>query len=142
MTPFQEKTAFGIFNLISATLLWIGALVTTGEARWLYITFASSVLTAGFLSLIFKRTDETIRIVVGRSGLAILGGVLGSKWLVTHYQLENIHQDGIALAGLAAAVCLLAFVIGFALLKIIAKKSDQIAQRLLDRIIPPPPGEN
>jgi hypothetical protein len=141
MTHFQEKTAFGIFNLLSAAILWTGALVTTGEARWLYITFASSVLTAGFLSLIFKRTDETIRIVVGRSGLAILGGVLGSKWIVAHWGLHHLDADGIALAGLASAVCLLSFVIGFAILQLIAKKSDQIAARILDRWIPPGPGD-
>jgi peptidoglycan/LPS O-acetylase OafA/YrhL len=139
MTPFQEKTAFGIFNLLSAGILWLGARVTTGEERWLYITFASSVLTAGFLSLIFKRTDETIRIVIGRSGLAILGGVLGSKWVAKAWSLDHVHQDGIDLAGLAALVCIASFIIGFAFLKIIAKKSDQIAARILERWLPPGP---
>jgi len=40
----------------------------TGETRWVYVTFAASSLTSGFVSLMFKKPTDTIQLTVGRCG--------------------------------------------------------------------------
>lgn len=135
MSHFEEKVFFGIFSMMSSGFLWLGAIMTEGDARWLYITFASSIMTAAFLSLVFKKTSESIRLVVGRSGLAIMGGIFGTKFVVSHTEAINVYNDGIALAGVACGVCIASFLVGFTLLGIISKKSEEISQKILDKYL-------
>jgi hypothetical protein len=67
MNSFHEKLLFGITTLASTGFSMLGAIMTDGEARWLYVTLAASSMTSGFLALMFKKQDEAIRLVVGRS---------------------------------------------------------------------------
>jgi hypothetical protein len=136
MTYTQEKIAYGVYNLAGAAASTVGAILTDGEARWLYVTITASILTAGFLALVFKKLDESIRIVIGRSGLAILGGVLGSRYIVHRYGIAAVDGDVVALAGVAAGVCIASFIVGYPLLQLVNSKSGSLAKKLLDKWLP------
>lgn len=112
--------------------------MTEGEARWIYITITASILTACFMALIFKRADESIRLVIGRSGLAILAGVLASRWAVHKFGIELVEGDVVALAGLAAGVTIGAFLIGYPLLQVVNEKSAGIVNAILTKYLPDP----
>jgi hypothetical protein len=133
MSYTAEKIFFGLAVLLSSAFSTLGAILTDGETRWIMVTFTSSILTAAFLSLVFKRVDETIRHVVGRSGLAILGGMLGSRYLVHRYGISFVDGDVVGLAGLAAAVTLVGWLIGYWLLVIANANGKKIADKLFKR---------
>lgn len=137
MTYTQEKIFFGLASLVSSGLFAMGAILADGaEARWVYVTLACSVITAGFLALIFKKQDETMRIVVGRSGMSILGGIFGSKGLVEWLGWKAPHTDIVILGGIAVATCIFSFIIGYVLLHMVNNKSSQIAKKIFDKFIP------
>lgn len=136
MTYTQEKITYGIASLAAAASSTFGAILSSGETRWLMVTMTSSILTACFLSLIFKRVDESIRLVIGRAGLAILGGVLGSRYIVYHYGIDLVDRDVVALAGVAAVVTMASFVIGYPLLQLINSKSGTLAEKIFKKFGP------
>jgi hypothetical protein len=133
MSYTQEKITYGIAALASAAASTIGAVFSTGEARWLMCTLTSSILTACFLALVFKRADEGIRLVVGRAGLAIIGGALGSRFIVHHYGIKAVDNDIVALAGVAAAVTIAGFVVGYPLLQLINARSGTLAEKIFKK---------
>ena len=136
MTYTQEKITYGIAAITSAAASTFGAVLTNGESRWLFVTITTSILTACFLALVFKRVDEGIRIVIGRAGLSILGGVLGSRYIVHQYGLTIVDNDIVALAGVAAGVTMAGFLVGYPLLQLINAKSGKIADRIFKKFIP------
>lgn len=136
MHATAEKIVYGAAALTSSAASTVGAIMTEGDARWIYITITASILTACFMALIFKKTEESIRIVIGRSGLAILAGVLASRWMVHKFGIALVDGDVVALAGLAAAVTIGAFLIGYPLLQLINAKSGTIAKKVLDKFTP------
>lgn len=136
MTYTQEKITYGIAAMASAAMSTLGAILSEGDNRWLFVTLTSSILTACFLALVFKRVDETIRIVIGRAGLAIIGGVLGSRYIVHHYGIKSVDSDVVALAGVAAAVTLGGFIIGYPLLQLINSKSGTLAEKIFKKFGP------
>lgn len=135
MNNFHEKVFFGIITLVSSGFSTIGAILTTGEARWLYVTLAASSMTSGFLALMFKRADETMRLVIGRCGLAIMGGVLATRPIVHHLGFEKVSEtDIISLGGLSAATCIATFFIGHAMLSIIEKSAPKLAEKWFKKL--------
>lgn len=136
MTYTQEKITYGVAAITASGFSTLGAMMTEGESRWFFVTFTASILTACFLALIFKRVDEGIRLVIGRAGLSILGGVLASRFLVDRFNLSVVHQDIVALAGVAAAVTIACFIVGYPLLQIINSKSGTIADRIFKKWMP------
>ena len=136
MTYTQEKITYGLAAMASAGMSTLGAILTDGESRWLFVTITSSILTACFLALVFKRVDETIRIVIGRAGLSILGGVLGSRYIVHRYALTSAENDIVALAGVAAAVTIGGFIIGYPLLQLINSRSGTLAEKIFKKFGP------
>jgi hypothetical protein len=129
MTPYNDKILFGFSTLASTAFCAIGAIFTTGEARWIYASFAASVLTSGFLALMFKRTTETIRLVIGRCGFAVLGGVLATRPVIHYFSMVEAEMDVVAIAGMAAAVTVGTFFFGFALLNIFERVSPALAEK-------------
>lgn len=137
MTYTQEKIFFGLSTMLSSALFALGAVLTDEEqARWIYVTLACSVMTAGFLALIFKKREETMAIVVGRSGMSILGGVFGSKAVVEWLGWQSPHSDIVILGGIAIVACIFSFIIGFVLLNMLNTKSSQIAKKIFDKYLP------
>jgi hypothetical protein len=130
MNQFHEKVFFGLTTLVSTGCSMLGAIITTGEARWLYVTLAASSMTSGFLALMFKRADETMRLVVGRCGFAILGGILATRPIVHHLGFEKVTEtDIISLGGLSAATCIGTFFVGYALLVCVEKSAPAMADK-------------
>ena len=136
MTYTQEKIFYGVAALVSAASSTMGAVLSTGESRWFLVTITSSILTACFLSLVFKRVDEGIRIVIGRAGLSIVGGVLASRYIVHRYGISVVDNDVVALAGVAAGVTIGGFLIGYPLLQLINAKGGTIAEKIFKKFGP------
>lgn len=133
MNPFAEKILYGASAFTSAAASTAGAIMTEGDTRWFFVTVTASILTACFLALIFKKAEESIRIVIGRSGIAILCGVLLSRWMVHSFGIKMVDGDVVGLAGLAAAVTAGGFLVGFKFLHLINSKSDSLAKKLFDK---------
>lgn len=130
MNTFHEKVFFGFTTLASAGFSMVGAIVTDGEARWLYVTLAASSMTSGFLALMFKRADETIRLVIGRCGFAILGGILATKPLVHQLGFEKLTEtDIISLGGLSSLTCIITFFVGVAMLGRLERAAPELAAK-------------
>lgn len=130
---FHEKLFFGISSLISSSFSLLGAIVSTGEARWLCVTFTACIVTSTMLALIFKQPNERIGKVVGRCGIALLCGVLGTKYVVGYYAITSAHDDMIVLAGVSSLTCIAGFMIGVPLLKVLENRSSKIAAGLFQR---------
>ncbi len=130
MNSFHEKLFFGFTTLVSTGCSTLGAILSTGETRWLYVTLASSSMTSGFLALMFKRTEETMRLVVGRCGFAILGGVLATRPIVHHLGFEKVADtDIISLGGLSSATCVGTFFLGYSILRLLEQNAPGIAEK-------------
>ena len=137
MIPFHEKLFFGCVTLTSSGLYMLGAIMTTGEARWIYVTLAASSMTSGFLALMFKKEDETIRLVVGRCGFAILGGILATRPITHHLGFENLTEtDIISLGGLSSLTCIGTFFLCIPLLKVLEKAAPDLAAKWFKKFSP------
>ena len=134
MTPHLEKIGFGLSSLAFTFFSTLGAMMTTGETRWVYVTFASSSMMAGFLSLMFKQPNETIRLAIGRFGFAIMGGILGTKPVIHHLGFDSLCEtDIISLAGLSAMTCILTFFLGVGVLKALEIAAPELASKWFKR---------
>jgi hypothetical protein len=130
MNQFHEKVFFGLTTLVSTGCSMIGAILTTGEARWLYVTLAASSMTSGFLALMFKRSEETMRLVVGRCGFAILGGILATRPIVHHLGFEKVTEtDIISLGGLSSLTSIGTFFVGYAMLVLVERQAPALAEK-------------
>ena len=137
MQPFHEKLFFGFTTLLTTTFSTLGAMMTTGETRWVYVTFAASSLTSGFVTLMFKKTKDTLQATLGRFGFAILGGILGTKPIIHHLGFETLAEtDIISLGGLSAATCIGTYFVGFAFLTLLEKAAPEIAGKWFSKIEP------
>lgn len=136
MTYTQEKILFGLGALFSTGVSTIAAAMTTGEARWFFVTLAASVPTALNLALVFKREGEGIRVIIGRANLSILGGVLGSHFVANKFEVISVTTDVVPLAGIAAAVTLGSFLVGYPLLQVINAKSGTLAEKIFKKFTP------
>lgn len=136
MTYTQEKIMFGTSSLTAAGFSTLGAMISAGELRWICVTLTVSIITSSFLALIFKRTDETIRLVVGRSGMSILAGIFGSKYLAHSYSLTFAETDIVALGALSCICCIAGFIIGYVLLQTINKNANKLADAIMKKWFP------
>lgn len=131
-TYAHEKLMFGLPAMISSSLFSLGAIMTSGEVRWIYVTLAVGVMTSSFLSLLFKKDDETIRIIVGRCGLSIMLSIVGSKVVVYFYQIARVEEDVILLSGISMGVCIFAYFLGHSFLRALNKNADSQGKGMLD----------
>lgn len=135
VAEFHLKLLFGAVAYITAAFGWAAAILTTGEWRWLSITAASSILTACFSAIIVKAPTETIKITVGRAGLAIMAGCLGTREVVMRWGIDAFDQDAIRLAGWSAAMTIAGMVVGYPLLLLLNTKGRSLAKGILEKWI-------
>jgi peptidoglycan/LPS O-acetylase OafA/YrhL len=135
VTWWEEKIVFALSIFGTAAAAWIGAILSDEETTWLFVTVAASTLTSGFLALVFRRPTEGIGVVIGRCGIAIMGGVLGTRIGVTAMHIQPAHSDPIYLAGVTTMVCAAAFFVGFALVRELDESSPKIAKRIMDWLL-------
>lgn len=133
MDAFHEKIFFGLTLLASAVFSFFGTVLTAGETRWLFMTALTSLLTSGFLALMFKKTSDTIQYVTGRCGIAILGGIFGTQPAVHYLGITSVETNIITLGGVSAAACAATFMVGFVFLKLLEAKAPAFAERILKR---------
>ena len=130
MNPFAEKIGFGLSTLAFTFFSTLGAIMTSGETRWVYVTFAASSMMSGFLSLMFKAPNETVRLAIGRFGFAIMGGILGTKPVIHHLGFDQLCEtDIISLAGLSALTCIITFFLGVGFLKALEIAAPELAAK-------------
>ena len=137
MNTFHEKLFFGITTLTGTAFSTLGAVMNQGEARWLYVTLAASSMTSGFLALMFKKSEQSIQLVIGRCGFAVLGGVLATRPIVHQLGFSKITEtDIISLAGLSALTCIGTFFIGVAGLRTLERVAPEIAEKWFKKLAP------
>ena len=129
MNALDEKVMFGSTLLASSASSLVGAILTTGDERWLFVTFTVSFLMSGFLALMFKRSQETIQLVVGRCGFSIFGGIFATHPIVKWAGITTAQTDVIALAGVSSCVCIATFFVGFYILKLLETHGPAIAEK-------------
>lgn len=132
MSYFQEKSVLVIGHIFAAGFLQIAAILSTGDVRWLAITAAASCLMSCLLAVTFKKPEETIALVAARCGLTIVGGVFVTKYLAWQFNLNSVHTDPLALAGLASLVAVLMFTVGYKALRYLEKRSDYFGKKFVD----------
>jgi hypothetical protein len=134
MQPFHEKIFFGLSSLLSTAMAAAGAIISDGDMRWLFITFTACIPASSMLALIFKRPCDSMGLVAGRSGFAILCGVLGTKYAVYKYDLHYVDSDAIALAGISSLICVIGFIVGFKIIKSMDASSNKIAAIIIKKV--------
>jgi hypothetical protein len=110
----------------------IGAIMTAGELRWIYVTLAVGVMTSAFLSLICRKDGESIKVTIGRCGISIMLSMFGSKAVVHYYKAQPLTEDVLILSFLAMAVCIFGYFIAHAFLKALDKNSGSFASELIE----------
>ncbi len=131
----EEKLLFGLPALTGSVLCSMGAIMTSGELRWIYVTLAVGVMCSSFLALLFRKPGESIKIVVGRCGISIMLSVLGSKLVVHFYKIAGVDEDVLLLSGIAMGVCVFGYFLGHAFLQALDKNSTSIGGQLAGLVV-------
>ena len=131
----QEKLLFGLPSLAGSLICYTGAIMTTGEIRWIYVTLAVGVMTSAFLALLFKKETENIRLVVGRCGISIMLSVLGSRLVVHAYKIAGVDEDVLLLSAIAMGVCIAGYFIGHGFLNYLNKNSEAGSKGVFDFLL-------
>jgi predicted Co/Zn/Cd cation transporter (cation efflux family) len=133
MTYTGEKVIYGVATIGGSGFSALGAIMTHGEARYFYVTLAVSIVTAAFCAIVFKRQDEAMRVVVGRCGLSILGGIFGTRYALHKGWLTVVDGDVIILGSQAIVVTILSFFVGFYILHILNRNGKDLADRIFKK---------
>lgn len=131
----HEKMTLVVSTIISASASLLGAALSDGETRWLLATFGASTFASVFLSLGFRRDGETIRLVIGRSGIAVMISMCIIKTAIHYWKLELFNKDIIALILASFAATTFGYLIGYEILSIINRDSVSLSKRIYDWIV-------
>lgn len=135
MDYYSEKIFFAVCSLVSTALFSIAAVLTEGDVRWILITTAVSVMTASFLSLAFRKAGESIRIVLGRSGMTILSSIMVSKAAVMYFNLNVVTEDVILVGAAAFLVSILTYFPGHGLFKSLDDSSTSMGNAIRTMLV-------
>ena len=130
----HEKLIFGTASFTGSLLCSMGAIMTSGELRWIYVTLAVGVITSSFLALMCRKDSESIKVTVGRCGISILLSMFGSKAVVHYYKADAVTEDVLILSAIAMGVCIFGYFIAHNFLKALDKNSGSFAADLLDLV--------
>jgi hypothetical protein len=134
-TYYTEKLFFGVSNLLAAGAGMLGAMLNEGDARWVYVTLSVGILVATSMSLMTRR-EETMRIIAGRNLFAVMTTVLGTRALA-HWSevLAAVQEDILLLGFVSACVCVIAFTVGFGLIRSLDQQKLGLGRWVKDLII-------
>lgn len=135
MSFAQERILF--------TLSWLGAIsgsfgglaVSQEEQRWFFVTCIVAFATSGFLTLGLKGDKETIRVILGRSGIALLTGVFATWPVVDYFNIESAHTSMISLGGICSLTTSVGFVFGLAILEAVIKRRSAYIDKALKKYL-------
>ena len=93
------------------------------------LTLITCILTGSFLSLTIKKAGDSILILAGRCTIAVLGGIIVTKYLIWHFMKDFIMDEApaIALASISALVCVLSFFVAVEVLKLFNRSVQKVA---------------
>ena len=128
----EEKLIFGIASLTGSLLCSMGAIMTSGELRWIYVTLAVGVITSAFLALLFRRQTESIRVTIGRCGISIMLSMFGSKVVVHYYKAQPLTEDVLMLSAIAMGVCIFGYFVAHSFLRALDKNSGSFGSQLIE----------
>jgi len=134
-TYYTEKLFFGVSNLLAAGAGMLGAMLNEGDARWVYVTLSVGILVATSMSLMTRR-EEPMRIIAGRNLFAVMTTVLGTRALA-HWSevLAAVQEDILLLGFVSACVCVIAFTVGFGLIRSLDQQKLGLGRWVKDLII-------
>lgn len=132
MNYFQEKITLSVSSIIATALASYAAVISTGAVQWFCITLAVSFITSVLLSLTFRQFGETMSLVASRCGISMLGGIFITKYLSLEFEINVIHTDLVAFAGLTSLITTVMFIFGYKVLRILERRSNYLASRFVD----------
>lgn len=135
MNYYNEKIFFGTTNLIGAFFATLGAMMTYGDARWIFVTLVVGIITSTSMALM-TRKDENMKIVVGRFLFAVVATVLGTR-VLSHSiaSLAIMNDDIIFLGAIAGAVNVFAFTVGYGLIRSLNDERISLGRWLKDLLL-------
>jgi hypothetical protein len=136
---FQEKLAAGGAALVSAGIASAGAMITSGEVRWVCITLAASILMAMFVAVLLRAPGETMKLTIARAGFSVMLGVLGTRELLIRWGAQSFEGDAIRLAFISSCMTIAGMVLGYPLLLLANTRGKSWARIILEKIGPKPP---
>lgn len=136
MTFAQDRIMFTLSWLGSIGASYAGIAVSPSEQRWFFVTLCAAFATSGILTLGLKGDGETIRVIVGRAGVALLFGIFATYPVVNWFSIESAHESLVALGGIAALVTAVGFVVGFTGLESLMRRRALLAEKLLKKYLP------
>jgi len=135
MTPYLEKLLIGFGGMVSSSTLALGAIMTTGELRWIYVTLAVGMMTSVFLTLLLKRPTDTVQVIIGRCGLSIMFSMVGSKLVVHFYKITGADSDVVILSAITMGVCVVGYTLGHNFVRMLARNSEKESSKLFDMVM-------
>lgn len=132
---YYEKVFFGTANLLGAALAGMGAVLTDGDTRWLYVTLVVGILCSTSLALMTRKPTESIGVVAGRSLFAIIMTAVGTRLLAYWADLSVAHTDVIYLGGLSMLVNVLAYTVGYGLIRSLDDGKIGLGTRIVNIIV-------
>lgn len=136
MTFAQDRILFTLSWIGSIAGSYSGIVVSQAEQRWFFVTLTAAFATSGILTLGLKGDDETIRVIVGRAGVALLIGIFATYPVVNYFNMESAHTSLVSLGGIACLVTAAGFVFGYTGLQILMNRRAKLAERLLKKYLP------
>jgi uncharacterized membrane protein len=128
----HEKFIFGLASFTSSLLCSMGAIMTSGELRWIYVTFAVGIITSSFLALMCRKESESIKVTIGRSGISIMLSMVGSKAVVHYYKAQEIANDVLILSAIAMGICIFGYFVAHSFIKALDRNSGSIGSELFN----------
>jgi hypothetical protein len=140
MSWYHEKLFFFVNTVLSSGLLWLGSLLTDGDVRWIYATGAASIMMSGSVGLALRKESDSVRILIARTCMGIVGGIFGTKVLLhsfsaLHHIRSQTETDFMLLSGVASGVALVAHVFGYAIIKSADDSAQNVASRIVERLL-------
>lgn len=134
-TYYTEKLFFGISNLLAAGAGILGAMLNEGDMRWVCVTLSVGILVSTAMSLMTRR-EETMRIIAGRNLFAVMATTLGTRALAHWFDaIAPVYDDVLLLGFASACVCVVAFTVGFGLIRSLDQDKFSIGKWLVDILL-------
>jgi len=133
---FTEKMFFGILNLIGSAIAAIGAILSEDDTRWFCITLTVGIIVSTCMALMTRNT-ESMKVVSGRFLFALTCTVLATR-LVPYAipsMADAIYSDVLLLGVVSGIVNVLAFTVGYGLIKSLNDEKISLGRWLKDILI-------
>lgn len=136
MNYHHERIFFGTTNLIGCAVAILGAILSEGDTRWFCVTLTVGIIVSTCMALMTRNT-ESMKVVSGRFLFALTCTVLATR-LVPYAipsMAEAIYNDVLLLGVVSGIVNVLAFTVGYGLIKSLNDEKISLGRWLKDILI-------